>query len=66
MFEKARPSRDAFTFSLGGMRTIASVVAPTAIADNRINQVRDDRLKEVRDDAVRQPRLWRRLRHQPA
>lgn len=48
MFEKAKPARDAFTFSLGGMTTIASFVAAPAIADDRINKIRDDRLKQGR------------------
>ena len=50
MFEKAKPARDAFSFSLGGMTTIASFVAAPAIADDRLNQVRDQR--------VREPRRW--------
>ena len=41
MFEKAKRVRDAFTFSLGGMTTIASFVAAPAIADDRINKIRD-------------------------
>ena len=45
MFNKARPARDAFTFSLGGMATIASFAAPTAIADDRINRIRDEQLQ---------------------
>jgi len=60
MFEKAKPACDAFTFSLGGMTTIASVVAVPAVADDRINKVRDDRLNQIRDDHHRKPRLWLR------
>ena len=45
MFNKARPARDAFTFSLGGVSTIGSFVAPTAIADDRINRIRDEQLQ---------------------
>jgi len=58
MFEKAKPARDAFSFSLGGMTTIASFVAAPAIADDRLNQVRDER--------VRKPRLWLRSHRQAA
>lgn len=53
MFEKAKPARDAFTFSLGGMKTIASFVTAPAIADDRINKIRDDRAQQVRDDCNR-------------
>ncbi len=66
MFEKAKPGRDAFTFSLGGMKTISSFTFAPAIADDRINKIRDERGKQVRDSAVLKPRLWQRLRRQPA
>jgi hypothetical protein len=58
MFEKARPGRDAFTFSLGGMRTITSFTAGPAIADDRINRIRDKRLERVRANRDWRPRLW--------
>lgn len=45
MINRAKPARDAFTFSLGGMATIAPFAAPTAIADDRINRIRDERLQ---------------------
>ena len=45
MFEKAKRARDAFTFSLTGMKTIASFVSPPAIADDRINKIRDAQLR---------------------
>ena len=38
MFEKAKSGRDAFTFSLHGMTTIASFTLAPAVADVRINQ----------------------------
>lgn len=44
MFEKAKKGRDAFTFSLGGMRTIASFTIAPAVADDRINKIRDAHL----------------------
>ena len=56
MFEKAKRTRDAFTFSLGGMKTIASFVAAPAIADDRINKIRDAQLRMLearRSEAAR-------------
>jgi hypothetical protein len=50
MFEKAKPGRDAFTFSLGGMTTIASFTAAPAIADDRLNKVWDERLRRPHDE----------------
>jgi len=38
MFKKARSGRDAFTFSLQGMTTIASFTLAPAIADDQFNQ----------------------------
>jgi hypothetical protein len=43
MFKKARSGRDAFTFSLQGMTTIASFTLAPAIADDRINKAASDR-----------------------
>ena len=48
MIHKARSARDPFTFSLGGMATIASVVAPPIVADDRINKIRDSRAEKSR------------------
>lgn len=45
MFEKAGSGRDAFTFSLHGMTTIASFAPATAIADDRINKAWDERFR---------------------
>ena len=50
MFEKAKSGRDAFTFSLQGMRTMASYTAAPAIADDRINRGIDQRLRQVQAD----------------
>ncbi|MBT8101831.1 MAG: hypothetical protein KJO95_02615 [Gammaproteobacteria bacterium] len=66
MFEKAKPARDAFTFSLDGMKTISSFTFAPAIADDRINKIPDEQAKQVRDSAVLKPRLWQRLRRQLA
>jgi len=74
MFEKAKPRRDAFTFSLGGMNTISSFVVSPAIADDRINKILDERLRHTQED---QPdtaremgaswgRFWLRRRRQAA
>ena len=38
MFEKARSGRDAFTFSLHGLTTIASFTLAPAIAEDRIER----------------------------
>ncbi len=46
MTHKARSARDAFAFSLGGMATIASVVAPPIVADDRIDRIRDSRAEK--------------------
>jgi hypothetical protein len=56
MFEKARSGRDAFTFSLQGMTTIASFTAAPAIAEDQINKAWDERLRHApvrRQDTVR-------------
>ena len=44
MFEKAKSGRDAFTFSLGGMTTIASFTAAPAIDQRLLNRAMDRRL----------------------
>ena len=56
MYTKARSGRDAFTFSLCGMRAIASFTAMPVIADDRINGMIDERLagpQENRRDTAR-------------
>ena len=50
MFRKARSGRDAFTFSLRGMRANASFTAMPAIADDRINRMIDQRLAGHQED----------------
>jgi hypothetical protein len=47
MVNKAKLDGDAFAFSLGGMRTIASFAAVPVIADDRINRIRDERHKRA-------------------
>ena len=56
MFKKAKVARDAFTFSLGGMTTIASFVPAPAIANDRINKVRDEQQAAARENRDRGPR----------
>ena len=58
MFNKAKLARDAFTFSLGGMTTIASFVPVTAIANDRINKVRDEQQAAARKNRDRGPHPW--------
>ena len=58
MFNKAKVARDAFTFSLGGMTTIASFVPVMAIADDRINKVRDQQQAAARENRDRGPHAW--------
>ena len=58
MIHKARPVRDPFTFSLGGMATIASCVAAPAVADDRINKAWDERLSRPKNDRGSIASLW--------
>ena len=50
MYEKAKSGRDAFTFSLHGMTTIASFTLAPAVADDYLNQVSDRRSDRPRAD----------------
>ena len=45
MSNKAKPARDAFTFSLGGISAVSSFFITPAVADDLINEVRDGRLR---------------------
>ena len=58
MFEKARSGRDAFAFSLRGMRTIAAFAPATAVADDRMNRIIAERLSRTPDD---QPGMTREI-----
>ena len=44
MFKKAHSGRDAFTFSLQGIRTIASFTAVPVVPDDRLNAAIERRL----------------------
>ncbi len=50
MFGKARSGRDAFTFSLNGLTTIASFTIAPAIAQDSINKMWDQRLRRTPED----------------
>ncbi len=50
MKEKAKSGRDAFTFSLRGMTTIASFTAAPAVDQNRLNRATDQRLSGIPED----------------
>lgn len=58
MPEKSKSGRDAFTFSLDGLRAIAPFTVAPAIAHDRINKVIDEELRQPREDQPRedQPR----------
>jgi hypothetical protein len=58
MFKKDKSVRDAFTFSLGGMRTVAPLVAAPAIADDQFKEV------PVRRESTQRP--WLCFYHQAA
>ena len=72
MFEKAKPRRDAFRFSLSGMNTISSFTISPAIADDRINKTLNERLRPSRQNQPTTPaenrfswgRFWLRRRRQ--
>ena len=50
MSEHTKRTRDAFTFSLGGMTTIASYTVAPAIAHDKINKSLAERLQETQED----------------
>ena len=58
MFKNPQKARDAFTFSLGGMKTVASFVAPPAVTDYRINRALDERLRQAGNTRDKKPRGW--------
>jgi hypothetical protein len=66
MSEKARPTRDAFAFSLRGMRTIASFALPPVVADDRIRKLQDEGSKQDRELTKRRGQIWRLGRRRPA
>lgn len=65
MLKKGPKAHDAFTFSLGGMTTVASFAVAPAIADDRINKVRDEQLRQRRPDQDQRLRPRLRFHLQP-
>ena len=64
MTERTKRTRDAFTFSLGGMTTIASYTVAPAIAHDKINKALAERLRESQDDqpdTAREMNSWGRF-----
>ena len=59
MTDRARPARDAFGFSLRGMRTISSFTAAPAIADDRLHRCESS---EKQPSGNRILSLWPRQR----
>lgn len=58
MFGKAKSGRDAFTFSLKGLTTIASFTIAPAVADDYLNKVWSEKLSKPRAD---KPGITRRI-----
>ena len=58
MSDRTRSTRDAFTFSLGGMKAISSFIAAPAIAHDRINSARDARVREPQNNRAGGPREY--------
>lgn len=61
MLKKGSPARDAFSFSLDGMRTIASFAAMPVVASDRVNKGRDKQLNRTRGGRSRKSRPWLRV-----
>lgn len=51
MFNKAKPARDPFAFSLGGMAAIKSFAIAPIVADDRINKAWDERFRRDQSGA---------------
>jgi hypothetical protein len=52
MLNDDKRRRDAFAFSLGGMRTITSFAAAPAIADNQLRQSRESEIVDAGADTM--------------
>lgn len=62
MFNNAKPARDPFAFSLGGMAAIKSFAIAPIVADDRINRVWDERFRRDQSgtqiqQSAEQPRI---------
>lgn len=51
MFNKAKPARDPFAFSLGGMAAIKSFAIAPIVADDGINKAWDERFRRDQSGA---------------
>ncbi|MBT8084715.1 MAG: hypothetical protein HKN35_07615 [Woeseia sp.] len=58
MLDNGQRTRDPFTFSLGGMATIASFAFAPAVANDRINKIRDNGLNKAQNDRNRESQTW--------
>lgn len=56
MVKDDKRPRDAFAFSLGGMRTITSFAAALAIADDRFRQNRRSEIADIQDEQMMPPK----------
>ena len=64
MTEKTQRTRDAFTFSLAGMTTIASYTVAPAIAHDKINKALAERQRAIQEDqpdTAREMSSWGRF-----
>ena len=50
MSERTKSERDAFAFSLSGLRTMAAYTTATAIAQDQINQAWEEKLRREQED----------------
>jgi hypothetical protein len=57
MFNKDKSVRDAYTFSLGGMRTITSFTTAPAVADDRFRQIRESQSSDIQEDQPLPPTI---------
>jgi len=57
MFNKGKTVRDAYTFSLGGMRTITSFTAAPAVADDRFRKIRASQSSDIQEDQPLPPTI---------
>jgi len=55
MLKDEKRPRDAFAFSLGGMRTITSFAIALAIADDRFRQNRKSEIADIQEDQPTTP-----------
>jgi len=66
MLNQSNTTRDKFTFSLGGMRTMASFAFAPAIASDRIVQERPCRMDADQGGQHRHSQTWQQNQGQTA